>query len=172
MPSATSGTAVSCSGGSRSTEAAAHNAISTSRPARSQRPHRTAATARWPDRFRLDRTANTEASATPIGVARVKPAFGVSSNTFGVASACNPRNPAADRNASDTNSTRGSPRRSAAAPVRYASTALSTAVINTSQKCDGWCSQCTSICGRCNSKTKPAGGTNRTNAVGAIIADV
>ena len=65
MPSALSGTAVSCSGGSRSTEATAHNAISTSSPARSHRPHRTAATARAPDRFRLDSTANTDAERDP-----------------------------------------------------------------------------------------------------------
>ena len=57
------------------------------------------------------------------------------------------RNPDAARNASETRCTRRSPRRRAAAPVVYASTAFRPAVSSTSQKCEGSCRQCTSVRG-------------------------
>jgi hypothetical protein len=87
--------------------------------------------------MRLDSAANTEPSAIPTGVASTNPAFGVSSRTRGVARACSPRKPADDRNVNATSNTRGSPRRSAAAPMPWARTALSKAVSSTNQKCEG-----------------------------------
>ncbi len=74
-------------------------------------------TARSPDRSRLDSAAITDPRAMPTGVAMTKPAFGVFNSTPGVASACSARNPADERNARDTSSTRASPRVTAAAPV-------------------------------------------------------
>jgi hypothetical protein len=59
----------------------------------------------------LEAAANAAAMSKPIGVAIVKPVFGPATTTPGVARACNPRKPAAERKASETRKTRASPRR-------------------------------------------------------------
>ena len=120
----------------------------TPRPTRaSGRPVPTAATGRGSsrpapassERSRLDAAANPAATSSPTGVASAKPAFVVGRSTPGVASACRPRKPAAERKASDTRKTRASPRSRAADPVAYASTALTAPAASTIQKCAGWC---------------------------------
>ena len=58
--------------------------------------------------------AKTDAMINPIGVATVKPRFGWSRRTPGVASACSPRNPAVDRKASEMRVSRASRWRPAA----------------------------------------------------------
>ena len=77
MPSARSGRASWCSGGSCAKDATAQAAASTSRPSRSRRPTRIARTARSPDRSRSTAPPGRIPSAMPTGVARTKPAFGV-----------------------------------------------------------------------------------------------
>ncbi len=75
------------------------------------------ACARCSPRSALEAAANTDATANPMGVAMMKPAFGAASNTPGVTSAWRARNPAAARKARETRNTRASPLRRAAAPV-------------------------------------------------------
>ena len=77
----------------------------------------------------------------------MKPAFFFSSSTPGVASACSARKPALVTNARETRNSRASPSLRAASPDRYPSTTLISAVIRTSQKWAGWCSQWTSSSG-------------------------
>ena len=103
--------------------------------------------------------ASAPASTSPTGVAITKPRFGLSSRTPGVASACRARKPEAARNESETRWTRRSPRRRAATPVAYASTAFSPAVTRTSQKWDGWCCQCTSASGAASRIASPTSGS-------------
>ena len=84
-----------------------------------------------------DHPANTAATTRPTGVAIVKPWFGPSSSTPGVASAWRVRKPAAARNDSEIRNSRASARRSAMPLVAKASVVLTAAVPSTSQKCDG-----------------------------------
>ena len=73
-----------------------------------------------------------------------------------MASACRPRKPAEERKASETYMTRTSPRRTAAAPVPYAVTALSRAAPRTSQKCVESCCHCRSSRSESRSTARPS----------------
>ena len=116
-PDARSGTDALSSGGQAASETMHHPASTTSNAVRSGTARCITAAARSRDRSTADRPANTDATSRPNGVAITKPVFGFSSSTPGVANACNPRNAAAARNASDTRKTarRGAER--AATPV-------------------------------------------------------
>ena len=113
-----------------------------------------------PSRCHADAAANPAASTSPTGVAIWNPAFGPSNRTAGVASAWSARNPALERSASETRNSRASPRWPAASLVSTPSTTFTTATTNTSQKCDGWCSQRTSSAGTANNKARPASGSS------------
>ncbi len=106
-----------------------------------------------------DAAAKSDARSRPTGVAITNPAFGESTSTSGVASACRARKPAAVRNASETRKSRASARRLAASPVDTASTTLMSAAARTSQKCEGWCSQTPSSPGAASSSANPASGS-------------
>jgi hypothetical protein len=110
------------------------------------------------ERSTADAAAKMLAIARPTGVATTKPAFFFSSRTPGVASACSARKPALVTNARETRNRRASSSRRAASPARYPSTTLSSAVIRTSQKWAGWCSQWKSSLGRLSSSASPARG--------------
>ena len=95
----------------------------------------------------------------PAGVASTNPPFGPSSTTPGVANACSARNPALVSSTIDTRKSRSSPlRRATSLTIRPRAT-LIRATPNTSQKCDGWCSQCTSSDGNPSIRASPASGT-------------
>ena len=95
-------------GGSRAIENTAQATISTiSPPSRSVRTRRTSI-ARGPASGVADAAANTDAMISPTGVAIANPMFGLSRSTPGVTSACRPRNPAVERNASEISVSRAS----------------------------------------------------------------
>ena len=111
-----------------------------------------------PSRSRTARRT-PEARMRPAGVASTNPPFGPSSTTPGVANACSARNPALVSSTIDTRKSRSSPlRRATSLTIRPRAT-LSRATPNTSQKCDGWCSQCTSSDGNPSIRASPASGT-------------
>ena len=111
-----------------------------------------------------DAAAKPDATSSPIGVAMTKPSVRPSTNTPGVDSACSPRNPAADRKASETRNSRASPRWRAASPVAKASEALIEAAPSTSQKCAGCCSHWKSSRGAASSSHSPASGIASSTA--------
>ena len=107
---------------------------------------------------------NTADNASPAGVARANPPLAWSSSTPGVASACSPKNSAAARKPSPTNSSRASPWWRAARSTVSASHAESAAATATSQKWLGWCSHTTSAGGTASRSHSPASGSARWNA--------
>ena len=116
-PDARSGVDGSSSGAIPVSDATPQTASSATSPSCSSRAWRMTSIPRPADSSVLEAAANAAATSSPTGVAIAKPAFGPVSRTPGVASACRPRKPAADRNASETRKTRASPRTRAAAPV-------------------------------------------------------
>ncbi len=114
IPSAVSGPTPSLggggpsSGGSLARDTNPHATIRTiSPPSMTGRSRRTVL-ARGPAMALVDAAAKSAARTSPIGVATTNPAFGWSSSTPGVASACSPRNPALARNASEMRISRAS----------------------------------------------------------------
>ena len=102
----------SFSGAISASDATAHSAMRAIRPTRRS----------WRLRVTISAgaalsAASAAATSRPTGVARTKPPLGPSSSTFGVASACSPRKPAAARKPSETRNRRPSPRRAATSPV-------------------------------------------------------
>ena len=140
-----------CRTSSLPNDAIAHATISTNSPARSQRSARIDGPS-WPARCHADAAANPAARTSPIGVAIWNPAFGPSSRTPGVASACSPRKPALASSASETRNSLASPRWLAASLVSSPSTMFTSATPSTSQKWEGWCSHRTSSSGTASSR--------------------
>ena len=91
-------------------------------------------TARGPPRVVTEAAAKNDAMNRPTGVAMTNPAFGESSSTPGVASACRPRKPALARKDNETRTKRASRCRVATTFVMYASATLPAAVSRTNQK--------------------------------------
>ena len=81
-------------GGSRASEKSPRPPSATMRPPSSTGRTRSTVRARGPAIALVEAAANIDARTSPTGVAMTNPAFGCSSRTPGVASACRPRNPA------------------------------------------------------------------------------
>ncbi len=103
----------------------------------------------------------------PTGVARTNPPFGPLSTMAGVASACRARKPALVSSTIETRKSRSSWLRRATSLTIRPSATFTTATARTSQKCDAWCSQCTSSDGMPSSKASPRSGTASATTMSA-----
>ena len=113
--------------------------------------------------------ANALPMARPVGTASTNPVFGPGISTLGVASAWSPRNAEAERNDIDTRNSRASERRRAETPTDQPSAAAIAAAPSTSQKWDGWWSQCGSAEGAASSSARPTIGVAKATASAATV---
>ena len=149
------------SGGSPNSDTTAQATINASSPPRSRAWRRSTASARSGVRSMEETAANTAASSRPTGVAMAKPALRPVSSTWGVARACSSRNPALDRNTSETRNRRASARRRDTSLMRRPRATLTAATATTSPKWMPWCSRTTSKWGWASSSHSPSRGSTR-----------
>src|SRR5215218_9352243 len=157
---ASSGSGVS-RGGSPNSDTTAQPTMTAARPPRSRPWRRRTASARSGVRSSEEMAANPEASSSPTGVAMVNPALRPYSSTCGVARACRSRNPAEDRNTSETRNRRASARWRDTSLIRTPRATLTAATPTTSPKWMAWCSRTTSKWGWATSSHSPSRGRTR-----------
>ncbi len=160
----------SSSGASSASETVTQIAMTASRTSRITPELAITHRARAPSNGIADHSANALPIARPVGTASTKPALAPGMTTRGVANAWSPRNAAAEMNDIDTRKRRASARRRADAPTDQPRAAAIAAAPRTSQKCDGWWSQCGSVDGAARSSARPAIGVASATTSASTIA--